>query len=227
MTAASTRRPRPSLRAVVKEVIIVVVGDRVTASVAAHVLADKLQSDEHLPSKPSTSIGGIPFLTQAFAGKYDDVSVTAHDFVTDGVKVSTMTVHLHGVHIPLSKVVGGSVHQVPVDHVDGKALVTFAEMQSYLAGKGVHVTFHRGPGGSLQLQEPLTLHHKKLTVSASVRLSLTDNIITLNLTGANLPATALPVPLQGLPFRVNLHSVTVTSDGVSATGTADHVTLGS
>ena len=64
-------------------------------------------------------------------------------------------------------------------------------------------------------------------VATDVRLSLTDNIITLNLTGANLPATALPVPLQGLPFRVNLHSVTVTGDGVAATGTADHVTLGS
>lgn len=208
-------------------IIVIVVADRVTASVAAHVLADKLQSDEHLPSKPSTSIGGIPFLTQAFGGKYNDVTVTAHDFVTDGVQVSTLTVHLHGVHIPLSKVVGGSVHQVPIDHVNGTALVTFAEMQSYLAGKGVHVTFHRGPGGSLQLQEALTVHHKKIAVSASVRLSLTDNIITLNLTGASLPTTALPVPLQGLPFRVNLHSVTVKSDGVSATGTADHVTLGS
>lgn len=208
-------------------VIIIVVADRVTASVAAHVLADKLQSDEHLPSKPSTSIGGIPFLTQAFNGKYSDVSVTAHDFVTDGVTVSTMTVHLHGVHIPLSKVVGGSVHQVPVDHVDGTALVTFAEMQSYLAGKGVDVTFHRGSGGSLQLQESETVAHKKVALSASVRLSLTDNIITLNLAGAHLPAATLPVPLQGLPFRVDLHSVRVTGSGVSATGSADHVTLGS
>jgi hypothetical protein len=209
-------------------IAIVVVADRVGEKVAAHVLADKLQTDEQLPSKPSTSISGFPFLTQAIGGKYKEVSVTAHDFVTDGVRVSTMTVHLHGVHLPISKVIGGSVHQVPIDHVDGSATVSFAEMKRYLGTHGVEVTFSRGPGGSLKVRDSVTLHGQKVTVTEAVGLSVTGNVITLTLSGATLPVgSVLAIPLQGLPFRVSLHSVTVTTDGVSATGTADHVVLGS
>lgn len=218
---------------VVFVVVIVVVADRVGASVASHVLADKLKSDENLPSKPSTSIGGIPFLTQAASGKYNDVSVTATDFVTDGVHVSTMTVHLHGVHLPLGKVVGGSVHQVPVDRVDGSAQVSFAEMHRYLAGHGVSITFSRGANGTLQAKDKVQIGPKSVTASVSVALSITSNVITLTLNGLQQLGKAvggsgvLAVPLQGLPFRVQLHSVSVGTDGVSATGSADHIVLGS
>jgi hypothetical protein len=209
-------------------IAIVVIADRVGAAVAAHVLADKLQTDEHLPSKPSASIGGFPFLTQAIGGKYTDVSVTAHNFRTDGVAVSSMTVHMHGVHIPISKVVHGSVHQVPVDHIDGSAMVTFASMEGYLAKRGVRVTLDRALGGQLQIKEALDLQGRSVRVTENVAVTVTGNVITLTLSGANLPVrSVLAVPLLGLPFRVQLHSVTVESTGVSATGSASHVVLGS
>jgi hypothetical protein len=209
-------------------VVILVVADRVGAAVAAHVLADKLQTDEHLPHKPSTSIGGIPFLTQAVGGKYNNISVTAHDFVTDGVTVDTMNVHMHGVHLPLGKVIRGSVHTVPVDHIDGSALVTFASMENYLAKRHLPVTFTRGGSGQLEIHASGRAKGTTVSASASVALSVTNNVITLTLTGSRLPVpSVLAVPLLGLPFRVKLHSVSVVSDGVSATGTADHVVLGS
>jgi hypothetical protein len=139
-----------------------------------------------------------------------------------------MTVHMHGVHLPLSKVIGGSVHQVPVDHVDGSATVTFGAMKRYLGRHGVEVTFSRGQDGSLKVRDSVTLHGQKVTVTEAVALSVTNNVITLTLSGVKLPVgSVLAVPLQGLPFRVTLHSVTVGTGGVSATGTADHVVLGS
>src|SRR5579884_149396 len=119
-------------------VILVVAADRVGAHVAAHVLAGKLESDENLTTRPSVSIGGIPFLTQAIGGTYHDVTVTTHDFLTsDRVQIDTLSVHLHGVHIPLSKVIGGSVSKVPVDRVDGNVFVSFSEITSYLTGRGI------------------------------------------------------------------------------------------
>jgi DUF2993 family protein len=229
-------------------VVIVIAADRVGEAVAAHVLADKLQTDEHLPSKPSTSIGGIPFLTQAFDGKYKNVSVTAHDFVTDGVTVSTLTVHMHGVHIPLSKVVHGSVKRVPVDHIDGVAVVSFPNIESYLSKRGLPLTITGSSSGALQVLRTVKVGTDTVKESATATVSISDNVIALRLsniterlsvigggtTTLKEPAAVkavtsqrlFSVPLLGLPFRVQLHSVTASTTGVSCTGSANHIVLG-
>ena len=208
-------------------VVLVIAADRVGASVADHVLAGKLQTDEHLSSRPSVSIGGIPFLTQAIHGRYGDIKVVAHDFKTpDQVEIDTLTAHLHGVHIPLSKVIGGSVSKVPVNHVDGTAFVSFSEITSYLTGTGVSLTIHRAGAGTVSVVGHAVGRSRLLKGVATV--SVKAGVITLTLvndvTGTHL---VLPIPLHGLPFRVEVTSVTVGADGITGTGTAEHVTLGS
>jgi hypothetical protein len=212
-------------------VALVVVADRVGAHVAAHVLAGKLQSDEHLASRPDTSIGGFPFLTQAVHGKYSDVKVTAHDVTTtDGVHIETLTVHLHGVHVPLSKVVGGSVKTVPVDHADGTAFVSFSEISQYLAGRGMTLTLNRASSGAVSVigRIPLAGHVHRVDAAASIAVS--HDVVTLSsskLTGKVLRPFVLSIPLRSLPFRIDVTSVTVGVDGITGTGTANSVVLGS
>lgn len=209
-------------------VILVIAADRVGEHVAAHVLAGKLESDEHLTSRPSVSIGGIPFLTQAIGGEYHDVTVTTHDFVTsDRVQIDTLSVHLHDVHIPLSKVISGSVSKVPVDRVDGSVFVSFDEITSYLTGRGISATLSRASSGSIDVAVRLTPHASLLRGIAT--LGVTGSTVTLSVSASHgLPAAAvLRIPLRGLPFRFDVTSVQVGLDGVSGTGTADHVVLGS
>lgn len=217
----------------------VVVVDRVGAVVAAHVLAGKLQSDEHLPHRPSASIGGFPFLTQAFGGKYDDVSVTAHDFKTpDGVPIATLTVHLHGVHIPFSKVLHGTVSRVPVDHADGSATVTFAGLAGYLAGQGTAVTLSRATSSSVDVIRKIPLGSRTGLAEGIATVTIHDDVITLavgHISVSGLPRSAqslarpfaLTVPLRSLPFRIDVTSVNVTATGITGNGTANHVVLGS
>jgi hypothetical protein len=104
-------------------------------------------------------------------------------------------------------------------------------MHRYLAGRGVSITFSRGADGTLKAKDTVTVHHRSVAVAVSVGLTVTNNVITLTLDGlqklGGVVSSVLAVPLQGLPFRVTLHSVTVGTDGVSATGSADHVVLGS
>jgi hypothetical protein len=210
-------------------VVLVVVADRVGASVASHVLASKLQSDEHLPNRPSVSIGGVPFLTQAFHGDYSDVGVTAHGYKTsDGVEIQTLKVHLHGVDLPLSHVLKGEVSQVPVDHVDGSAFVSFADVVRYLAGTAISVRLSRASSASVEVIRQVRIGGRSKLLSSIATVSVSGSTVTLSVAGAtHLKPLTLSVPLHGLPFRFTVTSVRVTSTGLSGTGTANHVTLGS
>ncbi|HVY08642.1 MAG TPA: DUF2993 domain-containing protein [Mycobacteriales bacterium] len=205
----------------------VVVVDRVGEHVAAHVLAGKLQTDEHLAKRPSVSIGGIPFLTQAFGGDYHDVSVTAHGVKTqDGVTISTLKAHLHDAHIPFSKVLGGSVAKVPIDRVDGSAFVSFGDISHYLSGQGLSVTLSRAAPGGITLIGQVPLAGRTRLVHAVVHVAVSHSVVTLA-GSSHAGALALPIPLRALPFRFAITSVTVGADGITGTGTANHVTLGS
>ncbi|HVT21858.1 MAG TPA: DUF2993 domain-containing protein [Mycobacteriales bacterium] len=225
-------------------VAAVVVVDRVGAHVAAHVLAGKLQTDEHLPNRPSVSIAGVPFLTQAIGGKYHDVSITAHGFKTpDGVTVTTLKATLHGAHIPLSKVLGGSVSKVPVDRVTGTAYVSFADITRYLGANGTSVTLRRTSPTSIEVARKVPLGKRTAIATGIAKVTVNNDLIVLSV--GDIDSTSivgvkrqpshvvlvqpfsLAVPLRSLPFRIDVKSVTVGTSGITATGAADHVTLGS
>jgi hypothetical protein len=220
---------------VVLVVVLLVVADRVGAVVAAHVLADKVQTDEHLASRPDASIGGIPFLTQAADGRYSDVSVTAHQLVTDGVPVTTLTVHLHGVHVSTSDVLHGNVHQVPVDRADGQVFISYADANRYLAPKHLHVS--AGSHGQLKVSAGLTVAGESVTATGTGTASVTGNVVHVHVKRVDLGASHLgsagintsigfEIPLTGLPFRISLGSVTATSAGIVANGTVNNLVLG-
>jgi hypothetical protein len=227
-------------------IVILVAADRLGAIVGAHVLATKLQADERLPSRPSTSIGGFPFLTQAVGGKYSDVTVTASAVPVNSVTVTTLTAHLHGVHVPLGKVIHGSVSQVPVNRVDGTAYVSYADANSYLEGHsppGALVSLAPGVGGQLRVTEKARVAGHRVSLTGTGRVTVVGhNVVNVAITslkastkaaGVALSA-AIPlrlrhvsIPLPGLPFRFTLTSVTASATGVTASGSATHVVLGS
>jgi hypothetical protein len=234
-------------RLLIGGLVVIVVGvvalDRVGARVAAHVLAGKLQTYEHLPNRPSASIGGIPFLTQAFGGDYHDVHVTARDFKTpDGVPVTTLDAHLRGARLPLSDVLDGSVSKVPVDHVQGTVYVSFADVAAYLTGEGTSVTLGRASDHTIKVTRKIPLGGNRTGVAVGVATVTVSNQV-VKLAVGQIDATSivggksgrtflvrpftLSVPLRALPFRIDVTSVTVSGEGVTAAGTANDVTLGS
>jgi hypothetical protein len=227
-------------------IVVVVVADRIGAIVGAHVLAGKVQTDEHLQNRPSASIGGFPFLTQAFNGKYKDVTITGHNVVVDGVTVNTLVAHLHGVHLPFGKVIHGSVSQVPVDSVNGTAFVSFANANAYLSKHltGEQATLSGGPGHSVNVVDRLRLGGKKLSLDGVGTVSVSDSVVVVHvahLSGAETSGSGadtqtlrlavkrlrIAVPLQELPFRMNVTSVAVSPTGLTGTGSATKIVLGS
>lgn len=224
-------------------VIVVVVADRVGAIVGAHVLAGKVQTDEHLQNRPSASIKGIPFLTQAFGGKYKDVRLTDHNVLVNEVSVTTLAVDLRGLHLPFSKTIHGSVSQVPVDHVTGTAFVSFAAANDYLTHHlpgGTAIKLAPGPNShSVSIVDHARLAGRHFVLRGTGSVAVSRNLVTVDVSGLTskariaaqllsqvLAKSAVSFPLQSLPFQLQLTGITVSSSGLTGAGRADNVVLG-
>jgi LmeA-like phospholipid-binding len=225
-------------------IVIVIAADRIGAAVGAHVLAGKVQHFEDLPQRPSASIEGIPFLTQAFGGKYNNVKITAHRVPVNDVTVTTLTANLHGVHLPFTKAVHGSVSQVPVDRANGTAFVSFADANAYLASHpvgGQHVQISAGgSANSVKVTDRARVAGATVSLHGVGLVSVSGNVVRVDVSqfsGSAGPGTpkqpgrarhvSVSLPLQGLPFRLQLISVNVSASGLTGTGSANDIVLGS
>jgi hypothetical protein len=210
-----------------------VIADRVGVAVAEDQVADRIAEQAGLPGPPEVDITGFPFLTQAVAGKYDEVRIrlTAADLgQPDGTDAD---VALHGVEVPLSDVVSGSVQQVPVDRIDGTATLSYDLLSSQLEGD---TTLERD-GDGLRITRTVELLGQQvpLTASGDVTLDGSDLVVDVEQAsgaGVDLPEAVvsrasdlldLRYTIPPLPFGLQLTDVSPADDGVvvdvEATGT--------
>ena len=91
-------------------------------------VAEKLQASGGLTSKPSVSIKGFPFLTQAFHGRYDRVEVSAKALSRGGVRLARLDVTVVGARIPLADALSGHIKSVPVESLSANAVVTYVDL---------------------------------------------------------------------------------------------------
>jgi hypothetical protein len=215
---------RALLIAVVLLLGLAVLGDRVAVGVAENRVGQELASKGGLAGTPSVDIAGFPFLTQAVAGRYDDVriSLTADELrQPEGTRAD---VALHGVHVPLSSVLSGSVGEVPVDRIDGTATLSYALLAAQLGGDATL----RREGEGLRVTRTVELfgYTLPLTAAGTVTLDGNDLVVDMkNASGAGVEVPALLVDRVGdlldlrysvpaLPFGLRLTSVTPGDDGV-------------
>ena len=109
-------------------VLVVLVGllvatDFGVAASAEYRVSQQLRDEFSLTTDPSVHITGFPFLTQAAAGRYDEIEVVA-----TGVNVGPLTevaveATLSVVDAPLSELMSGSLDSVQADAVDGRVRV--------------------------------------------------------------------------------------------------------
>lgn len=217
-------------------VVLAVVADRAALYVAERQVAAQLETSGKLSTKPAVSVRGIPFLTQAFAGRYDDVELSASDVSAGSGRLSRLDVALRGVHVPLSSALRGSVQTVPVDAVRATVLVSYADIGKQLRDRGLAVS---AAGSSLRVTGSVKVLGRKVSASAvsSVALSGTNVVVTAQRfeVGNGLADRLLTAALAGrfdfvvrigrLPYGLKLGSVRVAPDGVVATAAGSHTIL--
>jgi len=203
---------------------LAVVADRVAVGIAEDQVAEQMASKGGLAGTPSVDIAGFPFLTQAFAGNYEDVriSLTAHDL---GQPAGTRAdVRLHGVHVPLKSVLSGSVSEVPVDRIDGTATLSYELLAAQLGGD----TTLRREGDGLRITKTVEIagYTLPLTAAGTVTLDGGDLVVDVHKAsgaGVDVPGFLvdrvsdlldLRYTVPALPFGLQLTSVQPADDGV-------------
>jgi hypothetical protein len=201
-----------------------VAADRVAVNVAESQVSTRLGNSGALHGRPGVDITGFPFLTQAFAGRYDDVriSLTAAEL---GQPAGTRAdLALHGVRLPLSSVLSGSVHSVPVDRIDGTATLSYALLSARL---GPGTTLVR-EGNGLRITRTVTVLGQSFPLTATGTVTLRGRDIAVHVqkaagVGVQVPGFVLDqaarlldlrYTVPPLPFGLALTSVRPAAAGV-------------
>jgi hypothetical protein len=212
------------------------VADRVAVGFAEDRVAQQLAAKGNLAGTPEVEIVGFPFLTQAVRGRYDDVriSLTAADLgQPEGTRAD---VALHGVHVPLSDVLSGSLTTVPVDRIDGTATLSYALLSAQLGGD----TTLRPEGDGLRITKTVEMAGLTLPLTAVGTLSLDGDDVVIDVARASGAGVDVPgfvvgrvsdlldlrYKIPALPFGLRVTSVRPGEDGVDVTLKAADTVLG-
>ena len=207
-------------------VVLAVVGDRVAKSVAERVIAGRLADAGSTLATPTVHVHGFPFLTQAIRGRFDDVTVDAADVRIGTLRARRFIAELHGVRVPLSAALSRQVTSVPVDGLTSTAVLSYADLGSAVADRGLTVS--SAGGGRALVTGRLTLLGQTLQASAVSLPTLQDSTVVVTaeryevghraadaiLSRALGSRLDFRLRLGPLPYGLHVTGLTTTPDGV-------------
>jgi hypothetical protein len=203
---------------------LLIVADRVAVHVADGRVAQQVQRQGDLPGEPTVDITGFPFLTQAVAGTYRDVEIRLTADELGQPAGTSAAVSLHGVHLPLSDALSGSVSRIPVDRVDGTATLAYPLLSQEI-GDGATLRY---ADGGLRLSKTVSVLGRSVPLTAVGRISLDGDEVVVRAEQASAAGVSLPSALvqragqalglryriPALPFGLHLTAVHPTPSGV-------------
>jgi len=209
--------------------------DRAALGLAEDRVAEELAAQGDLAGAPDVEIAGFPFLTQAVAGRYEDVRISLTAAELGQPEGTRADIALHGVRVPLSSVLSGSVQQVPVDRVDGTATLSYDLLSAQLGGD----TTLRREGDGLRITKTVELLGQTLPLTAAGTVTLDGNELVIDVENAAGAGVDIPFFLVDrvsdlldlryavppLPFGLRLTGVSPAEDGVEITVEATDTVL--
>ena len=203
---------------------LALLADRVAVGIAEDRVGQELATKGGLQGTPEVDITGFPFLTQAVGGRYDEVRISLTAAQLGQPEGTRADVALHGVEVPLSAVLAGSVREVPVERVDGTATLSYELLAT---GLGADTTLAR-EGDGLRITRTVELLGQRVPLTAVGRATLDGSEVVIDVEQASGAGVELPGFLVGrasdlldlryavpaLPFGLRLTSVTPAEDGV-------------
>jgi hypothetical protein len=203
---------------------LLVVGDRIAVGFAEDEVATQIAEKGGLEGTPDVDITGFPFLTQAIGGRYDDVRISLTAAELGQPEGTRADIALHGVRVPLSAVLSGSVSEVPVDRIDGTATLSYALLSAQLEGD----TAVTREGGGLRITRTVEVLGQTVPLTAAGTVTLDGNDLVVDVqqvagAGVDVPDWLLSratdlldlrYTVPALPFGLQLTSVTPADDGV-------------
>jgi hypothetical protein len=126
-------RVRRTLAVVIVLVALVVGADYAAAALTESAVSRQMRTELNLVDDPSVRINGFPFLTQAVAGRYRSVDVTADHVTVGPLRDVQVRTQLRDVTAPLSQLLGGS-RTVAVREAEGTVRIGAPDIERLLPG---------------------------------------------------------------------------------------------
>jgi DUF2993 family protein len=208
--------------------------DRVGVLVAQSLAEHAVQRHFALDQKPSVRIHGFPFLTQAVAGKYEDVTVTLSGLTVGEsarrVRINNLTARLRDVHT------AADFSSARADTATGSVLLRYPDLSTAI---GAQVAY--GGAGRIKSTRTVTVLGQSVTgtVTAGIvvsgptsigfndpRVDAAGEAVPDAVTSALSATFGVPLALAGLPVGLHLDAVRVTEAGVLITASGQKVYIG-
>lgn len=221
------RRGIGCLVALVVLVALLIGADRVAAAVTESQLAGKIQTSQNLSHKPSVSIDGFPFLTQVLSRHFDHATVDIDDLDARGVPIKHIHADLRGVHV------SSGYNSATVDTLTGTATLGYDQVSTTLSKQAGIGQITLSQGAADQVKATYGIAGVDVSADVEVRV-LSGNRIEFKTTAIHTPLSNLrlntggfdvKIPLNGLPFGMQLQGLQVTATGVDFSATGQNVVL--
>lgn len=240
-----TTRPVRLILALLAVAGLLVLTDRLAAAYVERRVGTELQDAQGLSQRPEVDIGGFPFLTQAVAGDYREVTVDAAGVdLRDGLRAERLEAVLEGARVPLGALLRGGLTEVPAERVQARALLAFDDLEKRVApdaAESLELTAGEADD-AVRVEALVSLLGEDVTLVTEGRVDVdgqqvrvTTGEVTVrgdadeatrsvleDLTGGELD---FAVDVAGLPFDLVLEGVQVTQEGLVAVVGGDGVLL--
>jgi hypothetical protein len=213
-------------------IVLLVAADRIALLVAERAAGRTVRVAEHLDRTPSVSVAGFPFLNQLATGHFGKITLSASDLT---VGQGGRTVHLSKVHADLHDVhVARDLSSVRADTATATGLFSYSDLSATL---GVPLAYG-GPSpdgvGRTTVRTSVPVGGQQVSGSATAEVAIENGalrFVSPRITvdgagGAEVPqpvadalgsAYGAPIALTGLPFGLQVRSVTARPDGLRIT----------
>ncbi|MEO3854645.1 DUF2993 domain-containing protein [Acrocarpospora sp. B8E8] len=213
--------------------IVLVVLDRVAVVGVQREVARQIEAAYDLSATPTVTVNGIPFLTQAIAGRYEEVTIEMGDITQEGVSLSSVNATLYGVRAPLMDLIQNAESvDLRAERVTGSVVVSYATLDAR-APRGIKVK--GGNNNTIQISGNLTVLGQTVPVTADMKVALAKDSIRVTPESVKIAGgvpvpnaerlVSFTIPIKDLPLNLKLTKVSPTAAGLLLQGTASDVPL--
>jgi len=227
-------RLRNTIITLVVLLVVLVAVDRLAAFYVQGRIASQIQ-DQGFPAKPTVSVKGFPFLTQVISRHFQEVQISSQNVKTGPVEIKSINATMSDVRMNSGYSAG------TVGSLAGTGVITFGSMKNAI-GNLAGGQLGQAIGASGLTLKPVSSDEVKASISllGLFNASATWQIIRVNgheikvhlVSNNGLPgsiinqARNINVPIPKLPLGMKIHSVVVTSAGITIRVTGHDVAFG-
>ena len=230
--------------------IVLAVVDRVGASYAERVIADRVAeqvtNQEATSDRPDVTVEGVPFLTQVLRGEYQEIHIQLRNFsgpagggTNTTIRMPLLDVRAQDVTAPLDTLRSGQ-GEITAARVNGSGTIGYDTLAELSEQENVTLGER---DGKMTVSAPLTALSQTVTVTGTANIEVTaENLVRVRfdeVTAEGLPdipivqqlltnyARQISVDLRvpELPLGLKVESVQPTPAGLVVTANAENVPL--